>query len=50
MEGLLKAVFSAWSVPMSNLEENFCDREDKISALEAVKIEPERMKVKNLHC
>jgi hypothetical protein len=50
MEGLFEAVFSAWSVPRSYLEDTSGDRLDKNSAREAVKIEPEGVKLKNLHC
>jgi hypothetical protein len=45
-------MFSVWSVPRSNLEDNWGDPVswELSSAQEAVKIEPERWKLKNLHC
>jgi hypothetical protein len=50
MDGFLEAVFSAWSVPRSYLEDTWGARLDKSTAREAVKIEPERVKLKNIHC
>jgi hypothetical protein len=47
MNGLLEVAFSAWSVPRSYLEDSWGDQIDKSSAWEAVKIEPQCIKLKN---
>jgi hypothetical protein len=44
MEGLLEAVFSAWSLPRSYVEDNLGERVAKNFAREAVKFESERLK------